>query len=113
MVNACHFDNHNDEVVQFLPGSHRYKQGCCGWSNSLLQDEIHLLQGSENTIDRGLIGLADDVDVAGAELVLRDRDGNVLGAWRVADGENIRSSLDAVELVPVDKQTSPEESDAG
>ena len=78
-----------------------------------LQDEIRLLQGSDNTIDRGLVGLADDVDVAGAELVLRGRDGNMLGAWRVADGENIRTSLDAVELVPVNEQTTPEESDAG
>jgi carboxyl-terminal processing protease len=78
-----------------------------------LQDEIRLLQGSDNTIDRGLVGLADDVDVAGAELVLRGRDGNMLGVWRVADGENIRTSLDAVELVPVNEQTTPEESDAG
>ena len=29
-----------------------------------LQDEIRLLQGSDNTIDRGLVGLADDVGVS-------------------------------------------------
>jgi len=80
-----------------------------------LQDEIIRLQGSERTIDRGLVGLAEDVDVAGAEIVIRDKDGHVLGTWRVADGENIRASLDAVELVPVEADDASEsaETDKG
>lgn len=67
-----------------------------------LQDDIRRLRGSDRTVDRGLIGLSDDADVSGAEIVLRDKNGTVLGAWRVADGENIRTSLDAVTLEPIE-----------
>ncbi|MDP7575116.1 MAG: hypothetical protein QF723_08415, partial [Phycisphaerales bacterium] len=78
-----------------------------------LQDNIRRLRGSEQTVDRGLIGLPDDADVSGAEIVLRDKDGTVLGTWRVAEGENIRASLDAVELEPVDVPQPELAPDAG
>ncbi|MDP7029096.1 MAG: S41 family peptidase [Phycisphaerales bacterium] len=77
-----------------------------------LQEEILRLQGSERTVDRGLVGLPDDVDVSGAEIVIRDKGGRVVGTWRVAEGENIRSSLDAVELVPVDTDDAAESTTA-
>ncbi len=78
-----------------------------------LQDDIRRLQGSERTVNRGLVGLPDEVDVSGAEIVLRDKGGTVLGTWRVADGENIRGSLGAVELEPVDVPRPEPEPDAG
>lgn len=78
-----------------------------------LQDDIRRLQGSERTVNRGLVGLPDEVDVNGAEIVLRDKGGTVLGTWRVADGENIRGSLGAVELEPVDVPRPEPEPDAG
>jgi hypothetical protein len=78
-----------------------------------LHEDILRLQGSERTVDRGLIGLPEDADVNGAEIVLRGRDGTVLGTWRVAEGENIRLGLESVELEPIDVPQSEPAPDAG
>jgi len=67
-----------------------------------LDEEITRLQGSEFTVDRGLVGLPEEVELDGGMIVLRGRDGEVIGTWRIAEGENIRASLDAVELTPID-----------
>ena len=78
-----------------------------------LHEDILRLQGSERTVDRGLVGLPEDADVNGAEIVLRGRDGTVLGTWRVAEGENIRLGLESVELEPIDVPQSEPVPDAG
>jgi len=71
-----------------------------------LQDEILALQGSDQTVDRGLTGLADDTDLSAAQITLRNAEGEILGVWQVAEGEDIRTSLDAVAMEPVDNQPS-------
>ncbi|MDP7069768.1 MAG: S41 family peptidase [Phycisphaerales bacterium] len=75
-----------------------------------LNDEILRLMGSEATVERGLVGLDEDVDMAGAEITLRAADGSTLGTWRVAENEDIRASLGALELEPV---TDDGKDDAG
>ena len=71
-----------------------------------LQDEILSLQGSERVVNRGLIGLPEEADVAEAELTLRDSSGNLLGVWQIAEGENIKRTLDAVVMKPVEGKPS-------
>lgn len=73
-----------------------------------VHDNIKRLQGSTKTLDRGLVGLSEDVDINGAEITLRSRDGEVIGTWRVGDGQNIRLSMESVRLEPVgEPEASP------
>jgi len=76
-----------------------------------LHDDIKQLQGSEETVDRGLIGLSDDVDINGAEITLRGRGGEVIGTWRIGEGQNIRLSLESVRLEPVGDAKAESEAD--
>jgi len=78
-----------------------------------LHEDILRLRGSERTVERGLLGLPEDTDVNGAEIVLRGKDGTILGTWRVAEGENIRRGLESVELEPIDVPQSKPAPDAG
>lgn len=73
-----------------------------------LDDQIFRLQGVAQTIERGLIGLEDDVSLDNIELMLRRPDGEVIGLWRIGQDENIRATLDAVKLEPVEE--TPDES---
>lgn len=78
---------------------------------SELHDDITRLQGSTKTVDRGLVGLPDDADINGAEITLRGRDGEVLGTWRIGDGQNIRLSMEALRLERVGESEQRPESD--
>ncbi len=80
-----------------------------------LEERIQTLEGSELTRERGLIGLPKEAEISEARLILQRPDGTLIGQWDVAEGENIRASLEAVELVPVPSETSPQSdtSDAG
>jgi carboxyl-terminal processing protease len=75
-----------------------------------LNDEILRLMGSNETIERGLVGLDEGVDVSGAEITLRAADGSTIGVWRFAESGDIRTSLDGLELEPV---TVDENDEAG
>jgi hypothetical protein len=56
-----------------------------------------------------LVGLSEDVDINGAEITLRSRGGEVIGTWRVGDGQNIRLSMESVRLEPVgEPEASPD-----
>ena len=76
-----------------------------------LEERIAELEGSEQTTARGLIGLPDDLTMNGARLILQHPDGSTIGRWDIAEGENIRASLEAVELIPVTDESSPQPED--
>ncbi|MCH2141729.1 MAG: S41 family peptidase [Phycisphaerales bacterium] len=76
-----------------------------------LEGRIAELEGSEETTARGLVGLPEDFLISGARLILQNPDGSTIGHWDIAEGENIRASLEAVELIPVSIETTTESED--
>ena len=67
-----------------------------------LEDEIATLQGRTELVDHGVV-LPEEVDLEEAMLVIHDRDGNVVGSWRIEEIEELKRSLAPVRLVPADE----------
>ena len=67
-----------------------------------LEEEIATLQGRTELIDHG-VNLPDEIDLEEATLVIHDRDGAVVGSWRIEEIEELKRSLAPVRLVPADE----------
>ncbi len=70
-----------------------------------LDDEILRLMGSETTVERGLVGLDEGIDMSGAVLTLQAADGSTIGSWKVAENGDIKASLEGLHLEPVTDQS--------
>lgn len=68
-----------------------------------LEEEIAELEQRTSLKDRGL-DLPEGLESNEAVLELRDDDGNVLGAWRIEELEELRRSLSSVRLEPVERE---------
>ncbi|MAB81961.1 MAG: hypothetical protein CMJ24_07950 [Phycisphaerae bacterium] len=69
-----------------------------------LNSEIASLEGVTTLDDRG-VELPDEVDLDEAMLVIRDRDGNEIGSWRIEEIEELKRSLKSVRLSPNAQET--------
>ena len=67
-----------------------------------LQDHIHGLEGITELADHG-ITLPEDGDIEDAVLVIRNKDGEVIGTWAISSVNDLQRSLSSVELTPIDR----------
>lgn len=67
-----------------------------------LEEEIADLEQRTTVVDHG-VELPEDADMDQAVLVIRDRDGNVLGSWRIEEIAELERSLASVRLEPVEE----------
>ena len=89
---------------------HEHPLGASSWRTPELLGAMHksILERNEFDIcrcgmtaldDRG-VELPDEVDLDEAMLVIRDRDGNEIGSWRIEEIEELKRSLKSVRLSP-------------
>ncbi len=67
-----------------------------------LQDRIDELEGITELADHGII-LPEDGDIEDAVLVIRNKEGEIIGEWAISSVNDLQRSLSSVELTPIDR----------